>query len=368
MTLLGRAPRALLAAFLGVTILGVGLGVPGSTRATARGAESPPPPVRVAIEHARDQHRTFGLRRADVTNLIVTDVYRSPHNGVTHVYLRQTVDSLEVARANMTVNIMRDGTIISVGSRFMKDLAERASGSVRLDALAAAKQAARHLGLSSITPPRLTSVGRSADRRGAISWPGVSISPVPVQLTYYPTDDGVLRLAWQLEIEEVSEQHWWQIAIDAETGELLSKVDYVNQHAEQDHDEPHREAARQKKGDGAAYRVFALPLESPSEGERTVPRNPADKKASPFGWHDTDGQAGHDFTTTRGNNVHAYADYTPGANTPLPTMDADGGDDLNFDFDLDFSEPPHLWRDAAVTNLFYWNNVIHDIAFRYGFT
>ena len=30
--------------------------------------------------------------------------------------------------------------------------------------------------------------------------------------------------------------------------------------------------------------------------------------ASPFGWHDTNGVAGAEFTTTQGNNVQAYTD------------------------------------------------------------
>lgn len=36
--------------------------------------------------------------------------------------------------------------------------------------------------------------------------------------------------------------------------------------------------------------------------------NPADPTASPFGWHDTNGVAGPEFTVTNGNNVNAYLD------------------------------------------------------------
>ena len=36
--------------------------------------------------------------------------------------------------------------------------------------------------------------------------------------------------------------------------------------------------------------------------------NPADALASPYGWHDIDGQPGHEFTDTRGNNVAAQED------------------------------------------------------------
>jgi hypothetical protein len=36
--------------------------------------------------------------------------------------------------------------------------------------------------------------------------------------------------------------------------------------------------------DGAAYKVFALPFESPNDGDRTLETNAADPAASPFGW------------------------------------------------------------------------------------
>ena len=355
-----HGPRKLVAAFVGLATLSLGLAGSGSSPAKARPSAPIPRAAQTAIEHVQDNHRDFGVGAADVADLRVTDVYRSTHTGVAHVYLRQLVDSLQVARSTTTVNVLPDGTILSVGSRLMSDLAATASGSVRLSPVDAVVRGAGQLGLTSPTVPVLTSARRSGDRESTVAWPDVSISPIPLRLAYYPTEQGALRLAWELEIQEVSEEHWWQLALDAETGRLLSKVDYVDQHA-------HRDQTRLRAAKGAKYKVFALPIESPNEGDRSVRRDPADRKASPFGWHDTDGKPGHEFTTTQGNNAHAYADYTPGANTALPTMDADGGEELNFDFELDFANPPHLWRDAAVTNLFYWNNIIHDIGFRYGF-
>ena len=73
-----------------------------------------------------------------------------------------------------------------------------------------------------------------------------------------------------------------------------------------------------------SYTVFAAPLESPTwatpapPGDaRTVVASPDDASASPFGWHDTNGGAGAEFTTTRGNNVTAYTDRN-GDNVPDP--------------------------------------------------
>ena len=67
--------------------------------------------------------------------------------------------------------------------------------------------------------------------------------------------------------------------------------------------------------------------------------NAADPRASPFGWHDTNGVAGAEFTVTRGNNVHAYADRDNN-NVADPGSDPDGGAGLVFDFPLDLDPAP----------------------------
>jgi hypothetical protein len=69
---------------------------------------------------------------------------------------------------------------------------------------------------------------------------------------------------------------------------------------------------------------------------------------------------------TRGNNVHAYTDQDAN-NVPDPGSDPDGGPGLTFDFPLDLAQQPQEYSDAAVTNLFYWCNIAHDVFSLYGF-
>src|SRR5690606_10600747 len=54
-------------------------------------------------------------------------------------------------------------------------------------------------------------------------------------------------------------------------------------------------------------------------------------------------------------------------NVPDPGSSPDGGPGLVFDFPLDETLNPDGYRPAAVTNLFYWNNIIHDVFHGYGF-
>ncbi|MFT5581303.1 MAG: extracellular elastinolytic metalloproteinase, partial [Psychromonas sp.] len=114
------------------------------------------------------------------------------------------------------------------------------------------------------------------------------------------------------------------------------------------------------------YRAVILPNESPIHGVSnsqlvTGPYNP---NASPFGWHDTNGAAGSEYTITRGNNVLASEDMD--ANN-VTGYSPDGGASLVFDFPLIGDEDPTTYIDAAITNLFYMNNMMHDIFYEYGF-
>ena len=119
----------------------------------------------------------------------------------------------------------------------------------------------------------------------------------------------------------------------------------------------------------SSIRVYDLPVESPHHTSplppgdgRVLISNPTDPLASDLGWHDTGTTS---FTIMRGNNVHAYEDST--ANGAPPLVEPDCGVNLNCDFPINLAGAPSTYRDAAVANLFYWNNKIHDIQYQYGF-
>ncbi|HVM21577.1 MAG TPA: M36 family metallopeptidase [Egibacteraceae bacterium] len=345
-------------------------------------AQSSVEPVDVALDHLRQQAPSAGLSADDVAHLRVTDAYRSQHNDITHVYVRQQRDGLDVIGTEATVNVAADGEIVHVGGRLLPDLAARITGRRVLSAVDAVRAGALALDMGRVRGLRVLAGGQGPDRKTLLSDGGIATGPIPAQLVYQAVDSGDVRLAWHFEVELPSAEHWWQASVDAETGALLAHYDLVvhdtkeaNAAAIARHDHGHTTGSRASDGrattlaagtDGARYNVFAWPLESPNDGPRSIVTDPADMLASPYGWHDVDGAPGHDFTTTEGNNVHAYTD-TDNTNMALPTSDADGGPTLNFDFPLDEDLPPPVWADAAVTNLFYWNNIIHDVFYRYGF-
>lgn len=302
-----------------------------------------------ALRYVHDHHASLGLSNADISGLQVTDAYRSRATKISHVYLRQTHRTRPVLGTSMTLGLLDDGTVFHAARGLLHNLSARVSGTRGISG-------ARAL----------------ANATAALSTGRVARAP---HLVYQALDDGRVRLAWNLELDLPAVAHWWNVSVDAESGELLTRIDYVDHDAamisvgEDGKREPRPiVGAPERLGvdDGSSYRVFALPLESPNDGERQLVTNPADPEASPWGWHDTNGAPGAERTTTHGNNVYAYADITA-ASVGLPLMDPDGGSGLDFDFPIDPSLPPLASKDAAVTNLFYINNMLHDIYYRYGF-
>jgi len=329
--------------------------------------------VETARAYVKDNKQELGLTGSDINDYAVSSEVTDRHTGVTHVYLQQLHKGIEVYGAILNVNVARDGSVLSAGSRFVSNVAAAAGGqNARKAAVEAARAAAGHL---SLKPSKEFKVmarrGGPADAT-TVSDGGVAVKPIEARLVWVPVDTAV-RLAWMLDIEETSGEHWWNAFVDATTGESLGAQDLIV------HDSASAIAAAiaHPAGlatpiasfpptDGATYRVFAIPFESPSDGDRSLVSNAANPNASPFGWHDTNGVAGPEFTITRGNNVHAYADRDAN-NVADPGSSPDGGPGLVFDFALDLDRRPLDSQAAMVTNLFYMNNIMHDVTYQYGF-
>lgn len=249
----------------------------------------------MALTDIRSEPEKYGVTATDVDELQVTDAYTSAHNQVTHVYVRQAVGGTPVAGSLANVNVDRDSAVVHFGSRLVAGVDGAASGIATLDAVQAVGAAATALDLE--TPTGLELLGESTDgdvRTALVSDGGISSRPIPAALTYQATEDAV-QLAWVVEIEQTDGVHWWVAAVDAETGALLDSENLVINEKTTDRaeraDEPVAGPAFAKAEvapaqfssglepvpDGARYRVFPQPLESPNDGPRTLVTNPADQ-------------------------------------------------------------------------------------------
>ncbi|RMF31542.1 MAG: DUF11 domain-containing protein, partial [Bacteroidetes bacterium] len=336
----------------------------------------------LALRHIQQQHAEWGLTAADVADMVVSDQYTSSHNGVTHIYFQQRHQGIEVFNALINVNVLPDGRILHVGKRFVADLASRVNATQPvLTPEAALLQAAQHFGVEVNQAPRL--LQQDGPHSFLFEGGALSHADIPVKLKYQPLRDGSVRLAWDLALDLPRSPDYWSVRVDALTGEILQQNNWTVECAfdgaagsflapvvdDCDAPEPHPHPApaapqRMNGGDGATYNVFAVPVESPIHGTRSLVTDPADSLASPYGWHDIDGNPGAELTITRGNNVHAYLDTD--ADNISDGGEPDGGPDLFFDFTYHDTLEPADMQDAATVQLFYMSNVMHDLAYSYG--
>jgi len=317
------------------------------------------------------QAPSLGLTETDLQNYEVTNEVPTKHNGVTHVYIRQTHQGIPVFQAMANLAI-KEGQVVYMSERLEANLAQRAvTTQPTLSAAQAIEAAAQQLTLGTVQAGQL--LENKNDQQYRFAKGAFSQKEIPVRLMYQPGPEGELFLVWDLSIYPIDGNHWWSVRIDALTGEMRSRIDWVD-HCDLPshpgvphvHNHAHHAAhtATQVTSSPGTYRVFPYYTESPNHGPRTLEVEPADSIASPFGWHDTDGIAGAEFTITRGNNVLASEDRNA---DNVPGYSPDGGASLNFDFPLDFNQQPIGYEDAAITNLFYFNNMMHDIWYHYGF-
>ena len=151
------------------------------------------------------------------------------------------------------------------------------------------------------------------------------------------------RLAWHVFVE-VSTDEWYELLVDAQDGRLLLRHNlYVDQ------------------AQGTVY------TESPIHGARVLLSFVGDTTINTsFGWMGTS-------TVTTGNNVEAYldtnADNAPDANNGTGLSNGHAfASNQNFTFPFSTTVDPRTQQAAVVTNLFYFNNVMHDFSYGLGFT
>lgn len=311
---------------------------------------------------------------------VITHEHTSSVSGTRHVYLRQAINGIGIYGTESSIHLDKSGAKIIEHNKFITDVsAQLKSNTQSLSAAQAIKSVATQMqyaveNLNQLKAP-------SGPNKGAVFDGGrTSVENIPVELMYIYQEDSGIILGWQLSIAEVNSANWWNFIVDAGTGAIIKKTSWVDECViPHDHttetetvnfntnlyDIPNykEETSINSVSCTNCYEVFAMPVESPYFGSRTIVTDPADATASPFGWHDTDGVAGAEFTTTQGNNVSAFE---AGDN---PGYQPDGGADLHFigyAFGQDYSLA-NQYEDAAITNLFYWNNIIHDVLYQYGF-
>ena len=282
----------------------------------------------------------FALRRADADNLRL--INEDSDRGTTFLEYAQTVGGLKVFEGRVQLVVNKNGEVLSVREGFLVD-GQTADLNPAVDENQAIVKAFAHAGRnvdSSLVETR---------PRGEKSESAAFANPLGTQLEDVVSELNVLRvgnsakLAWHI-YAEVGPDEWYESLVDAHTGQLLLRHNLYVFDAQ-----------------GTVY------TEAPDKGARQLVSFVGDTVINTsFGWM---GPA----TVTTGNNVEAYLDSNAD-NAP----DNNNGSGLSVghassatqDFTFPFSTAvdPRTQQAAVVTNLFYFNNIIHDYSYTLGFT
>lgn len=309
----------------------------------------------------------------------ITSEHLSSASGVYHIYFRQLYEEIPILGTESSLHLDSNDFVLAERLKFIAPANLKDMGAVTKSL--SPKQAIEAVASSmkyQISQPLLV-----LDKKGRhsnefwLSNGGISQRDIKSRLVFIPNEANAYTLVWEVDILQLDNQHWWEFYVDATTGEIVAMEDRMRSCDIASHkanDAVHDVDYFRIKNDCSplpntascteCYEVIEYPLESPYFGKRSIVENPADPIASPYGWHDTNGIPGPEYTTTRGNNADVYESNDNFGYHP------DGGQSLEFtgyDFDQEFTSE-NQYVDASITNLFYWTNIVHDITYRYGFT
>ncbi|MFN8242995.1 MAG: M36 family metallopeptidase [Ferruginibacter sp.] len=343
----------------------------------------------------------IGLTKDALQNYLVSSSYFNKTAGTQMVYLLQRYKGLPVYN-QMLVLAFKDGKLVSKAGAFLDNMDSRTSGQSPSPAITPGAAV-----LTALNEARVTDFGAVgmavpliAGRKYDFGKLNFARENVTAELMWVPVDPGkketAVKLAWEIQVVPQQKDDYLNIRVDASRNSVLDKNNLTvyemfepankNKNYERRPAAPIRTAKQapvfngsfwQKNGPGSPslvntvnYTVIPYPFESPTHGPATMVTNPwnlAGGNAVTLGWHN-DGTS--DYTVSRGNNVHAHEDRAANnSNNGTQATSTTSPDPLNFNFPPNYTVDPTtaLFQQFAITNLFYWNNINHDMTYKYGF-
>ena len=322
-----------------------------------------------ALKNFLQAHRALFRHGAEVLDGAVKQRDHTTEHGLRTVAWEQQVDGIPVFDSVLIANTTRQGELLSISSQFVPDpvgAAERGTPNH------AAKTLAPPVGVDQAMQHAAADIGEVISESSALDAKPApktlqqrfKLKPLPgdasATLVWLPMNADTLRLCWQVELNRREFSERFRFLVDAQTGEVLLRRKLTVELSE------------------VLYRVYTGDSPSPMSPGFAVPTNTQppyvqrqlvaisnlNAVASPIGWIN-DG-----VMETRGNNVDAHLDRDSDDRPDLPRPQATLALDQRrvFDFPIDFNQHPTNYSDAAVVQLFYWCNFMHDKLYELGFT
>ncbi|MDE3248757.1 MAG: M36 family metallopeptidase [Bacteroidota bacterium] len=353
------------------------------------------PPKEKASALLRKNIIATGLSQSNLADYRVTDAYADKKTGSFLVYLQQTHLGIPVYN-KIGIYVFKNDLLVQKQPDYVGQIPDAAytrTAGYSISPAQAVHFAANHVGVPVKGEPSLLRKDELS-KHFVYTPAGMNLDSITTDLYWLPVNDNKdLRLCWNVRIASPDKNNDWFVRVDAQTGEYLEKNSLiVAERADADClvSEPTTAAGMQLSAystplqnskntfapppatGSASYRVYPLPVESPNFGSQSLETDPwlkagTGNNATTLGWHN-DGTT--DYAQTRGNNVWAQEDIA-GTNLPGGFTDNSSttGSILTFDNTINPILNPVVGVNlkAGIDNLFYWNNLMHDISYQYGF-
>ncbi len=348
--------------------------------------------LRAQYRDKKDIMRILSVSSKLDTSFIISSSYTDNTTGLSHVYLQQTYLGIPVYNQIKSVTIL-NGDIQYIAGTFIHNIENITNNPTHsISAIEAIKRIAKYLNLSLTDSFFELTDTPNQDKKIIYISSNIAKQNIKAQLVWASNDEGnSFKLAWNISLDVINCNDYWNINIDAANGDILTKTNFTVYEADHSGNQMdfsslyknYKVENRSKftndyyappppQANTAYYNVIPYPYENRFVGNIAVETNPWTKvgnlnNATTYGWH-FDSTSNYNFT--RGNNVYAYDDSlkkdasgrTDTSTTNFPT--------LTFKRNLDITQPPTTTvnRQFSTDNLFYWNNIMHDLFYQYGFT
>jgi extracellular elastinolytic metalloproteinase len=340
----------------------------------------------------------------DLRGAVLSSGYTDQSTGISYLYLQQTYRDIKVYNSLITVAVKNNRIVYSSG-KFIDSISNKAGdGKPSISASQAVMRTAAHLKLATPKSLKTVSDSFSTAKRITLSGDGIAKRNIIADLVWVSANEGkTVQLAWNVNIDVLHSADWWNVRVNALTGEVINKDNWtvheqnprggrsrrqLDRHSFIFYDNKN-ETRSNTAFDNAAgnsflppavtnagYNVVPFPFESPDNAAPAIEHEPWLKagpgnNATTLGWH-YDGT--NNYNNSRGNNVYAYEDLDDNNLPGSSATSATAFPSLSFNFTPDFSQQPYFNSGSnsnlglGITNLFYWNNLAHDVAYQYGFT
>ena len=368
-----------------------------------------------ALQLVNANKTAIGLSSDDLNNLAVSSSYFDKTTGFRYVYLIQTYRNIPVYN-QMQVLAFKNNQLWSKAGGRITSIDQKVNVANGMPAVSAESAVMAAIADRKLTTSQKAIVFNSKENGRLLEFGklGISAENITAQLMWYPDPNGgkQVTLAWQVYIIPTTTPDYWLVRIDASNSSSLGADNLTVYDSWDDPNKNFISEAKDKAfktdfenfqlinprkfenisgispmdpslADNGIYRVIPLPYEAPSfmPGPSTtwhaIRNNPwvgagISANSVTLKWH-SDDATGTDYNYTRGNDTWAYHDRL-NQNTGDPARSATSTTalpNLTFDFTPDYTMEPIVTsppnQQFNITNLFYWNNVIHDVMYNYGF-